>query len=241
MPFCYIDPMEKLVYLLREPLNSPGSALRDRLMSVASALEDAGVHRISVNVDDEAVADGKAVTIGKLDPPIRAMVSFWMENSDDRSAAEALLSGAAADIAGYLVVESVPTVNTAHRAPTGKRTPGVSLVTCIHRLPALAREDFWKIWYEDHKVVAQQTQSTFGYVRNTVVRPLTPDAPVWDGIVEELFPIEALRDQKVWYAAASDDELKVNLQRMMDSVQRFLDLGRLESHPMSQYLLYEQE
>lgn len=233
--------MEKLVYLLREPIETPGSAIRDLLFSTASAMESAGAHRISVNVDDEAVAEGKGVTIGKLKPPIRAMVSFWMENSDDRSAAESMLRDAAAEIAGYLVVESVPTVNTAQRAPTGKRTPGVSLVTCINQLATLPREDFWKLWYEDHKIVAQETQSTFGYVRNTVVRPLTEDAPACDGIVEELFPIEALRDQKVWYAASTDEELRANLQRMMDSVQGFLDLARLESHPMSQYLLYEQE
>ncbi len=233
--------MEKLVYLLREPQASPGGAFRDRLLSFAPAVESAGGFRLSVNVDDEAVVNGAGVTIGKLDPPIRAMVSFWMENSDDRAVAEAALRDVTASIDGYLVVESVPTPNTAHRVPPGERTPGFSLVTCINSLASLPREDFWRLWYEEHKRVAQDTQSTFGYVRNTVVRSLTEDAPGCDGIVEELFPIEALNDQKVWYAAESDDDLQANLQRMMESVQNFLDLGRLESHPMSQYLLYEQE
>ncbi len=233
--------MEKLVYLLREPQASSGGVFRDRLLSLAPAVENAGGRRLSVNVDDDAVVNGAGVTIGTLDPPIRAMVSFWMENSDDRAIAEAALRGATPAIDGYLVVESVPTPNTAHRVPPSERTPGFSLVTCINSLSSLSREDFWRFWYEEHKRVAQDTQSTFGYVRNTVVRPLTADAPGWDGIVEELFPIEALNDQKVWYAAESDDDLQANLQRMMESVQNFLDLGRLESHPMSQYLLYEQE
>lgn len=233
--------MEKLVYLLREAPDVAGDETRERLIKCAVALEGAGARRIAVNTDDSAVADGKGVTIGKLEPPIRAMISLWLGNSDDRAPVEESLRSVVPEIDGYLVVESVPTENTAHRAPRGKRTPGVNMVTCINRLPALSREEFFKIWYEDHKVVAQETQSTFGYIRNTVVRPLTPDAPAWDGIVEELFPIEALTDPKVWYAAASDEELEKNLQRMMNSVQKFLDLGPLESHPMSQYLLFEQE
>jgi hypothetical protein len=229
--------MEKLVYLLREPAVTAGETLRTRTLAAAAALRDAGASRIAANVTDESVAAGKAVTIGRLDPPIRAMVSFWMQNSDDRAAAEAVLRDAAAVVAGYLVVESVPSINTTHLARPGERMPGVNMVTCINRLPTLSLEEFLRIWYQDHKQVAQETQSTFGYVRNTVVRPLTDGAPACDGIVEEMFPIEALTDPKVWYAAASDDELRANLQRMMDSVQRFLDLGPLESHPMSHYAL----
>lgn len=229
--------MEKLVYLLRETVETPGDALRDRLLSVAGTLRTSGAADIAINVADEAVAAGKAVTIGRLDPPIRAMVSFWMPNSDDREPMETALSAAAAAFCGYLVVESVPTINTTRVAAPGERTPGVNIVTCINKLPALSREEFLRIWYQDHKRVAQETQSTFAYVRNTVVRPLTEGAPAWDGIVEEMFPIEALTDPKVWYAAASDEELRANLQRMMESVQRFLDLGPLESHPMSHYAI----
>jgi len=229
--------MEKLVYLMREPAATAGDSLRATLLDAVSALRNAGATQLAINVADEAVAAGKAVTIGRLDPPIRAMVSFWMQNSDDREPAETALRAAVAAFAGYLVVESVPTINTTHVAAPGQRTPGVNMVTCINRLPALSREEFWRIWYQDHKRVAQETQSTFGYVRNSVVRPLTDGAPACDGIVEEMFPIEALTDPKVWYAAASEEELRANLQRMMDSVQRFLDLGPLESHPMSHYVL----
>ncbi len=227
--------MEKLVYLLREPAVTGGGELRSRMLEVASALPAVGADRVTVNVDDDDVAAGKAVTIGVLDPPIRSMVSFWMHNSDDREACEALLRAAASSVAGYLVVESVPTLPPQRAGAPGVRTPGVNMVTCINCLPAISREEFLRIWYQDHKLVAQQTQSTFGYIRNTVVRPLTVEAPACDGIVEELFPVEALSDPKVWYAATSDEELRANLQRMMDSVQRFLDLRPLESHPMSRY------
>ena len=226
--------MEKLVYLIRDDPTKDGAQRRDELLSFASQGGN-GASRFTVNATDDAVSAGQGVTIGKLDPPINAMVSFWMENSDDRAPIEAALSEKVANLAGYLVVESVPTINSQHVVAPGERTPGVNMVTCITQLPTLSREEFLRIWYQDHKLVAQQTQSTFGYIRNTVVRSLTDGAPSWDGVVEEFFPIEALTDQKAWYAASSEEELQENLGKMIQSVQRFLDLTPLESHPMSRY------
>ena len=57
----------------------------------------------------------------------------------------------------------------------------------------------------------------------------------WDGIVEEGFPIAALTDPLAWYACDTKEEHKRRLQRMMDSVNAFLDLSVLESTPMSEY------
>ncbi len=230
--------MEKLVYLLRDGDARGNDGERIALVEACQTLNGGDVVNAVVNACDETVATaGKAVTIGTLEPPIWAMVSFWMENSDDRSAAEKVLRAHCAEMFGYLVVESVPTIPPEDAAKPNERSTGVNMVTCIKGLDSLAREDFFRIWYEDHKVVAQQTQSTFGYTRNTVVRPLVEGSPAWDGIVEELFPIEALSDPMVWYAAASAEELAANQQTMMASVQRFLDLSQLESHPMSRHSL----
>ena len=226
--------MEKLVYLLCDGNKHANDSARDRLVDTCKTFSDNDIGHISVNVCDSDVATGGAVDIGTLDPAVWAMVSFWIENSDDRSSAEDLLREQCARLFGYLVVESVPTKYTA--AP-GRRTEGANIVTCIKSLENLDRQEFFRIWYDDHKIVAQQTQSTFGYTRNTIVRSLVEHSPPWDGIVEELFPIGALTNQKVWYAAASDDELKAKQQRMMKSVQRFLDLSQLESHPMSRFFL----
>lgn len=228
--------MEKLVYLLREPADSDGRGLRERVLAAATELRGAGAMNIAANINDDAVAAGRRVKIGRLDPPIRAMVSFWMHISDDRDAAEKILADTARSIAGYLVVESVPLINE-YAAPPGKRSPGVNMVTCIQRLPSLSPEEFLRIWHQEHRHVAQETQSTFAYVRNTVVRPLTDAAPTYDGIVEEMFPIEALTDPMVWYAATSKEDLDARLSRMIASVQRFLDLAPLESHPMSHYAI----
>ena len=75
-------------------------------------------------------------------------------------------------------------------------------------------------------------------MRNVVVRPLTSDAPPWEGIVEEGFPADAVTDPMKWYCAEGDPEvLKANLGRMIESCKAFLDLDRVESHPMSEYRL----
>ena len=82
--------MEKLVYLISREASVPGADLRSALVEKGSrALRDGGALRISVNVADDDVALGAAVTISRSDPPIRAMVSFWLENSDDRAPCEA--------------------------------------------------------------------------------------------------------------------------------------------------------
>ena len=227
--------MEKLVYLLTRDAEVPGADLRTGLVEkTAPALRQVGASQISVNVNDERVAAGKGVTICHSDPPIRAMVSFWMENADDRGPCEAALATHASNLSGYLVAESRPLV---HTPPVGERTNGANLVTCIVKKPDISFAEFFDLWNNEHKKVALETQSTFSYVRNAVARRLTAEGSDWDGIVEEGFPIEALTDPHVWYDAKSKQEHKLRLQRMVESVTAFLDLGVLESTPMSEYFL----
>ena len=71
------------------------------------------------------------------------------------------------------------------------------------------------------------------------MRPITPDAPPLEGIVEEAWPSpEHLTDPMLFYCAGDDRELmKNNLSAMLDSVTAFLDLGELRSFTTSEYLL----
>lgn len=225
--------MEKLVYLVTRELDVPGADLRGALLEkVVPILREEGVSQISLNVDDEGVADGSGVAIRRSDPPIRAMVSFWMQNADDRAPCEAVLGAEATELAGYLVVESRPLV---HEPPVGVRSRGANLVTCIRKKSEISHPEFLDRWNNEHKQVALEIQSTFAYVRNAVVRRLTEAGDDWDGIVEESFPIEALTDPLAWYACDSKEEYQRRLSRMLDSVNAFLDLSVLESMPMSEY------
>lgn len=227
--------MEKLVYLVHQSLDAPGPDLRAALIDKAAPeLRGAGAVQIGVSVNDEHVAQGEAVTIRRADPPIRALVSLWMQNADDRGACEEALAPHAAALHGYLVVESRPLV---HTPPVGERAPGANLVTTIKKRGDISEAEFIERWNVEHRKVAIETQSTFGYVRNAIVRALTPGAPPWDGVVEETFPLEALTDPHVWYDCRDEDEYRRRLARMMESVSAFLDLGQMESTPMSEYWL----
>ena len=79
---------------------------------------------------------------------------------------------------------------------------------------------------------------TFLYVQNLIVRAVTPDAPPWCAIVEEGFPAEAPTDPMVFFAAGdSREKLEENRRRLLESCGKFIEFARLESHPMSSYVL----
>ena len=226
--------MQKLYYLLFDDAKTSGTKLRESICSRAlPVMREAGAKDVFVFVNDEEVAAGKPVR--HSDPPIRAFVSFWLEDAGDRGPCEGALAAETARIAGYLVLESRPMV---HELASGRRGEGMKQITCIAKRSELSDEDFIDIWWGDHRQVAIETQSTFGYVRNEIFRPLTPDAPrQWTAFVEESFPMAALTDPKVFYDAADDAELEANLGRMMASCDRFLDMAPMEVTYVSEYFM----
>jgi hypothetical protein len=92
-------------------------------------------------------------------------------------------------------------------------------------------------WQLGHTTVAIETQSTFGYTQNAVVRSLTPDAPELAGIVEELFPAEAITDLKAFFGAADDGDLQQRLSRMVASTSAFGANENIDTVPTSRYVL----
>ena len=127
-------------------------------------------------------------------------------------------------------------MNADYVTAPGERTPGFTLVTGINKRPDVSREEFLRLWYEEQRSCAIETQSTYQYVRNEVVRALTLDAPAFDAIVEETFPLGALTDPQVFYDAVGDAEkMASNQKRMMETCEKFLDFTRIESHPTSEY------
>jgi len=229
--------MEKLVYVVWKDESVADDAHREALLSgIAQEFQRLGVHGLTVNVADPDVHHAASARRTLLVPPPSGVVSFWLDSADDREPYEAALTEASAQHAGYLVVESVPIVNRSHVAAAGERTPGVNMIALLERPERIGWDAWIEHWHGHHRQVAIETQCTFHYVRNVVVRALTEAAPNWSGIVEEGFPAEAVTDPMLWYRAEGSEEvLRRNLGRMVESCQAFLDLERVESHPMSEY------
>ena len=229
--------MEKLVYVLWKRGAEPNEAFKRRLLDeTGPRLLALDVERVRISAVDDDVAAGERLRLGRMSPAKDAFLSFWIEQSQDRAPVERVLAGTCGAFAGYLVVESRPLVNRAVRP--GMRTPGFAVVTCIEPADGVPYAEFLRRWHEQQRACAIEAQSTFGYVRNEIVRALTPGAPAWAAIVEENFPLAALTDPAAFYDAVGDPEkLKRNATRMFETCQGFLAIDRVESHPMSEYVL----
>lgn len=231
--------MEKLVYVVWKKPDVTAEEFREELIGPRAAqLAERGARKLAVSVADADVAYAHGSVITQLPTPITGIVSFWLDTHLDRSSAEAVLVPACSRHAGYLVLESVPIVNSTQTVPLGSRTPGINTIAFLEKPERLAYDEWLDLWQGRHTRVAIETQSTFLYIQNAVVRALTPEAPPWVAIVEEGFPRDALTDQKVFYAAGdSGDILEANRNRMIESCMRFIEFDKLESHMFSQYVL----
>jgi hypothetical protein len=231
--------VEKLCYVLWKPAAASGDAFRDALVGdVGPALLAGDARAVSVlAADAEAEAVARA-RITRMTEPIAGMLSVWVDRIEEQAAVEAALAPHVARLAGYHVEESIPLANTRHPAPRGARTPGTTMLALLEKPERLPFEEWLAIWHGSHSPLAIEIQATFRYVRNVVRAALTLEAPPWRGIVEEAFPTEAVTDLQRWYRAKGDPEkTRERIGQMVASVQRFLDLDRVESHPLGEYVL----
>ena len=239
--------MEKVIYLLWGDGSGPsGDDLRDRLLAeTAPALLAAGIRGLAVDVHDSEAAAAPSPAPGPTgEDPHVAEVSVWLDCYERRDAVDAALAGLGLPCAAYLVVESLydDYGTTGHGAtrdwPDGARSPGVATVALIHRPGGLAYLEWIERWHGTQSPLSAALQPRTRYVRNEVVRPLTDGAPEVDGIVEECWPSAAhVADPKLFFNANDDTELEVNVSQMIESVNACLDLARLRSSTMSEYLI----
>ncbi len=231
--------MEKMIYPVWKRDSQAVDAFRaDLLGPCTEALYASGVKGLRVNVVDEDVAPAAGLRQANTRPLPDAILSLWVDSAVFRAAQHAVLDEHVARYHGYLVTESEPIVNTRHPVPAGERTPGMSQVVFLRKPPRLAYEQWLDIWHNSHTRIAIDTQDTFGYRQNVIVRALTYAAPAYDAMIEENFPAAAMTSQEAFYAAVGDaQKLQRNQQAMMDSCQRFIDFDKLDVMPTSEYLM----
>jgi hypothetical protein len=238
--------VEKLVYLLWARAGESGDALRERLLGTAAPrLLDLGALRLTVNVADAEAEVRLPVPLPEGEAPVAAEVSLFVDCYDRRGPFEAVLDDCCARRAGYLVSESLYRDYGGNRFakprswPDGARSPGVLMLTLLERPARLSRADWIAHWHGVQSPVSEEIQPRMRYVRNEVVRPLSPEAPPYEGIVEECWPSKAhVTDPMLFYLAeGSPERLRAHVARMLESVRGFLDLPRIRSFAMSEYLV----
>ncbi len=233
--------MEKLMYALWKPSAKAADDFRDELLTgLVPALEALdSVQGLRLCVADSAVADAAGRRMESHAPVPDAMVSIWVDNGGALDLWEPLLAAASERFAGYLVAEAEPLIaREAHPSKPGERQYGMCHVVFMSPPESLSREEWFSVWKDSHTQVAIDTQSTFGYRQNVVVRVLTAGALTSHAIVEENFPPEAMTSDHAFYATGGDEAvLKANMEAMMASCSRFIDFAHIDVIPMSEYLI----
>lgn len=226
--------MEKVILTLRGAEADDSWCARLRA-HVAADLLDIGLPGLAINVRDAEVRDS-LMTLTTMDPPVVAVVSVWTQQSYGAQVQAAIqrLAQECDDVAAYLVTESVP-LPPPSTVP-GRRTVGLANVALLRRPTDLDEATWLTRWHIDHTPVALETQATFGYTQNAVVRALTPGAPALSAIVEELFPAEAMSDLHAFFGAADDDDLHDRMNRMLASTAAFGANENVDTVPTSRYV-----
>lgn len=226
--------MEKIVYLVRAlPDPGAGDDLREKLRSLVATFD---VHAATVLVHDtEASAAPSPAPAPAGERTHVAQLSVWVDCYQRRPNLDL---GPDYDIAAHLVVESLyEDYDVPPRA--GERSPGVLTVATINRPPGLVEAEWLHNWHEIQSPTSARLQPRERYVRNRVVQALTPGAPEVDGIVEEAWEsAEVVADPLLFFETGGDRErLGPMVEEMLASVNGCLDLARLRSTTMSEYLV----
>ncbi len=216
---------------------SGSAALRERIhRAVAGPLADMGVAEYVVNVRDEQV-EGAVIDVQVTPRPLLAAVRARVP------VASGVACAGLFDALRALGPVSAWSVTASEPLPVGApgadgRCEGMANLAFLRRPDRIAREEWLRTWLEEHTQVAIDTQSTTGYTQHVVVRALTEGAPEIDGIVEEIFPIGAVRDLGVFFDARGDDaRMGANITAMTASTARFLDDGTVDAVPTGRYVV----
>jgi len=191
-----------------------------------------------------AVADGGVASAAprrmESHPPLPgALLSLWVASNAAATAWEHLIDDCVERRCGYLVEEFEPLASQyQHPCLPGERVYGMCQVVLLRKPAKLDRNEWLSIWQGSHTRVAIETQSTFGYRQNVVVRGLDEHTLQFDAIVEENFPPEAMASDHAFYdTGGSESLLQQRVSTMLESCARFIDFEHIDVLPMSEYLI----
>lgn len=233
--------MEKLLYPVWKSPALSGDEFRDELLQqLAPKLVGLdGVHGLRICVADSAVSAAAGRRMESHAPVPDAVLSLWVDFAGAAGCWEPLIDAHVSRKCAYLVAEAEPLVSQQrHPSKPGERGYGMCQVVFMSSPVAMDPQDWLAVWKDSHTQIAIDTQSTFGYRQNLVVRHLSQDAVPCHAIVEENFPPEAMTSDHAFYGTGGDEALlKHNMAAMIESCARFIDFAQIDVIPMSEYLV----
>jgi len=226
--------MEKLVYLLNNHTKTPESFSEIALDNLADKLKRCGAYHITINVADlnEVVTSSAPGRIfGAAWQSLDAVVSFWLDNLDQRRKIELLLSTLCEHFDGYLVTESI-VQNFAREWPPKARRPGVTQFTALAKPADVSEDDFYHNWQIKHSAGSFDLHPRrWSYVRNAIARPLTNAAPAYRALVLEHFrELADFTDDSRYFGTPQA------VEAMFAELPGYCDVGSMITGPMSEYI-----
>jgi hypothetical protein len=240
--------MEKLVYCIWPPasVGSDRAATRDLLIKTcAPKLLALNPDKLIIQVaDPESKMKSPSPFGPKEPPPICGTVDLWIPSVEQRGPFEDVLRQAGCTFAGYLVDESVYKDYGDNRHsgprcwPDGQRSPGVGVITILERPKRLQYDEWIRRWHGTMSPVSEAIQPRTRYVRNRIVKPVTENAPAFDGIVVEMWPsVRHVTNPFRFFGARTPIGLVINMVRILRAVTNFHDLTRVRTTPAGEYFL----
>ena len=237
--------MEKLIYLVWDQPSRTGAEMRAQFIDdLAPQLLACSPRGLQIDVDDDHANVPSMVAIPDDELPVRALVSIWVDMHDTRAQYESILAAAGIRRAGYLVTESLyrDYGDNEHAGPRnwpdGQRSPGIVALTVFDKPAGVSDETFYGHWYGHQSPMSEWMQPRTRYVRNAVVRALTPGAPSYRAIVEEAWPSpETLTDINQFFGATDPADLGERIRIMLDSTKLLFDPATMRNYTMSEYIL----
>lgn len=235
--------MDKLVYILWNSEQNSSQRQQSLLKDVAQKLIEAGVVKLSMYIVDQD-ANVRSPAPFHAGERMCAEIAIWFNDVENHTRCDEILRIAGFRFAGYLVDESIYTEygDNRHSAPRnwpdGQRSPGIVAVTLMERPRRLSREE-WIRRCGRQSSVSEAMQPRARYVRNVVITAVTPDAPRYEGIVEEAWPSARHVTNYFLFYGAGKNPLKLvwNMIVMLSSVTSFLDLRHIRTTMTSEYIL----
>ena len=234
--------MEKIDVLIwrRDGIDVPAirRALTDEVGPGLLEDDSARITELVVHTADTDDAIPKPSLLMGRGAELSAVVTVWLDSIDDRatvvdSIAAATLTAPGDGLDAYLVTESVPQRRTDRDWADGMISPGITHFTCFPQPTRLSDADFYRGWHDIHTPASFRLHPLrWEYVRDSVVRPLTPiDRPLAAIVFERFRTIEDYTDPARLYGGPE------TLTETMEHLPLYADYEDLDSRPLHEFIL----